>query len=120
MPRTRSARSSFRRLALLVLAAGMVATTGAGAVFEALADHYGPGAPVHVESPEDDGCPDGHNHLFCQVARSLSGSATAPRPEARSTPAPVRLVSIPSVPERGPPGPAFLTDCVVPRGPPLG
>ena len=119
MPSARSARSSLRRLALLALAAGVTATTGAGAVLEALADHDGPGAPIHVESPEDDGCPGAHNHLFCQVARSLSGSATAPRQEARSTPAPSLLVSFPSVVERGPPGPAFLTDCVVPRGPPL-
>lgn len=93
--------------------------TGA-APLDALADHEQPGAPAHVEPLEGEHCAATHNHFFCQVvARSLVGSWAPPRVASDSQPAPTPVVSLPNVRERGPAGPAFLTDSVVPRGPPL-
>lgn len=119
LPGRRSAMSNARRLALLAVVAGMVATTGATVVLDVLlADQDGSGVPVHMESPDKD-CPWAHNHGFCQTARSLSAVLPAPNGTLEASPAPTRLVSLPSASERGPSRLAFLTDCVVPRGPPL-
>ena len=119
LPGRRSARPDARRLALHAVVAGMVATTGATVVLDVLlADQDGFGIPVHMESPDKD-CPWAHNHGFCQTARSLSAVLPAPNGTLESTPVPATVVSLPSAPERGPSRLAFLTDCVVPRGPPL-
>lgn len=118
MPSTRAPKLNARRIAV---AAALVATTSAGAVLEVLADHdgLGLGVPVHVESPENEECPAGHDHMFCQAARSLSVSAAAPHPEPQPAASATRVVCVPTAPERGLDRPQFLTASVVPRGPPL-
>lgn len=90
------------------------------APLDALADHEQLDAPAHVEPPGGENCAGAHNHLFCQVvARTLVGSWAPARVASDSQPVPTSVVSLPNVRERGPAGPAFLTDSVVPRGPPL-
>lgn len=37
-------------------------------------------APIHVESPGNEDCASHHDHLFCQVVRSLSAEARAASP----------------------------------------
>lgn len=121
MPSTRAPKLNPRRPALLAVAAALVATTSAGAVLGVFADQDGLafGIPIHVETPDSDECPVAHSHVFCQVARSLSGPAAVPRPAAQAPAAHARIVCLPMAPERGLDRPEFLTACVVPRGPPL-
>lgn len=114
----RSARPDARRFALLAVVAVMIATTGATVVLDGLADQGGFGIPVHMESPDGD-CPWAHNHGFCQMVRSLSAFVPTPSGTLEALPAPAGFVSPASAPERSPSRLAFLTDCVVPRGPPL-
>ena len=119
MPSHRSAHWNASRLTLLALLAGHAAMTVAGGFLEARAEQEHSGVPVHVESPEDESCPATHNHALCQVAQALAGSLATPCADTHSRPAPATVVRLASVPEHGLPRPAFLTDCVVPRGPPL-
>lgn len=35
------------------------------------------GTPLHIESPHNEDCPTSHDHLFCQVVRSLVAASTS-------------------------------------------
>lgn len=118
LPGRRSARPDARRFALLAVVAVMIATTSATVVVDVLADQGGFGIPVHMESPDGD-CPWAHNHGFCQMVRTLPAVVPTPSGTLEALPAPAGFVSLPGIPERGPSRLTFLTDCVVPRGPPL-
>ena len=76
--------------------------------------------PTHVESPHNEDCPSAHDHLFCQVVRSLaaaSGGRGAGQILAIATPRPdglrpsQRNDAVARPPVRGP---------YSPRPPPLG
>jgi hypothetical protein len=53
----------------------------AGAVLpsaDALLEAERVGLPTHVESPHNEDCPAAHDHLFCQVVRSLASASASP------------------------------------------
>ena len=86
---------------------------------DALLDAGQIASPVHVESPENRACAAQHNHLFCQVVRSLSSATPTGRIAVADTPAPSVFTT------EGPRGDApaksatFLIGAINPRGPPL-
>jgi len=61
-----------RRLAVLLLALLQFAGPAAVQVADGLLELREVGSPLHVESPQTEGCDHGHNHLICQTVRSLS------------------------------------------------
>ena len=77
------------------------------------------GLSAHVESPDDRACATQHNHLFCQVVRSLlsgipaSGIAVShiPAPSIFTTDRPDGHVRAKSA--------TFLIGAIIPRGPPV-
>jgi hypothetical protein len=72
-------------MALLQIGASVVFPT-ADAVLEAKTV----GAPAHVESPGNEDCATHHDHLFCQVVRSLSSARVAtPQREATLSALPI-------------------------------
>lgn len=76
-------------------------------------------SPVHVESPESRDCAAQHNHLFCQVVRSLFSGPPTGRIAVAEIPAP--CVSDTDRPAADVPGKSatFLIGAINPRGPPL-
>jgi hypothetical protein len=46
---------------------------------DAMLDAERVGIPLHIESPHSENCPASHDHLFCQVVRSLAAVSAAKR-----------------------------------------
>ena len=116
----RSAQWDVRRLALLAVALAQIVASGATAPLSALADQDDIAFPVHLESPQDANCPAKHNHLFCQVVRSIAQPLVAPFVETAVLPASFVVVSWVGSADGGHAGLDFLVGSVIPRGPPLG
>ncbi len=86
---------------------------------DALLDAERYGSPAHIELPDHRGCPAQHNHLVCQVVRSLvSVTPTGPIPFADIAATSVFTTDRPSgeVPAKSA---TFLIGAINPRGPPL-
>ncbi len=78
------------------------------------------GLPTHVESPHTEDCPAAHDHLFCQVVRSL-GSASASRRVATLAHTAPSLSAESVLAERdGPARRPSLRGPTTPRPPPIG
>lgn len=86
---------------------------------DALLDAERFSSPVHVESPESRDCAAQHNHLFCQVVRSLFSGPPTGRIAVAEIPAP--CVSHTDSPPADLPARSatFLIGAINPRGPPL-
>lgn len=93
-------------------------STTAFARADALLDAESMGSPVHVESPDSD-CAIHHDHLFCQVVRSLFQTATTRDIPALATPAPPIRVLDADPEAHDAKCAAILFGSVVPRGPPV-
>ncbi len=106
------------RAAVVCVALPQMVSTAALTHADALLDGERMGTPDHVESPDNSDCPVHHDHIFCQVVRSLAhasisrGIAT----EQGSVP-PIRVVEADceSGEARGAP---TLFGSAIPRGPP--
>jgi hypothetical protein len=104
---------------VLLLAAFQVAAAGIVPVADAMSEIAATSEPMHVESARDSVCGDGHDHLFCQLCRTLA-VASVPRGASRVCHPPQQTV-LPATPF------ASLTDFSFlhssgpfgPRAPPL-
>ena len=100
-------------LLLGLLHLGAIGTVAADAVLEA----ESAGATIHVESPGTTDCEAHHDHLFCQVVRSL-GAASASAARATTEAADLQLfVALPPESDAFSPS-ALPPGSFGPRGPP--
>lgn len=73
----RPRRAGFRLAAGLLAALHLLVPGVAGAV-DLLEEAHAATAQVHLEEPGSDDCATQHDHLFCQVVRTLTQGASAP------------------------------------------
>lgn len=111
--------TELRRTAAACLALFQVGSTSALTHADALLDARSMGSPVHVESPDASDCAIHHDHLFCQVVRSLSQATFSCQATTAAAPTPPILIV-----EAGPEAheakcAPILRGPVVPRGPPV-
>lgn len=79
----KSSRTSLTvRTAVLLLAALQLGVSGVLPVADAWLDAEPSSAPMHVESLDNEGCDAHHDHLFCQVVRSLAVGLLSPAPHS--------------------------------------
>jgi len=114
-----STRRRQRRLGaacIAVMQAGVFAVLSPA---DALLDAERYGTPVHVEPPDHRGCPSQHNHLVCQVVRSL----VSVTPTGRIAFTDIAATSVFTTDRPSGEVPAksatFLIGAINPRGPPL-
>jgi len=65
-------RSKRLRLGVLLLAAFHLGVAATVPVADAMLELESVGEPMHIEAERDVSCGDGHEHVFCQLCRSLS------------------------------------------------
>lgn len=89
----RSDEWDVRRLGVLLLAMLQIGAAGVQSA-DAILDADGAALPTHLESQQSEDCGVQHDHLFCQVVRSLSAVAhggDAPRVVGLQSPVLFRL-----------------------------
>ena len=74
----RSTHRGLGRAAAVVFALLQLGASTAFVLADAVLDGEQAGAPVHVESQGSEECSTHHDHLFCQVVRSLASAAPGP------------------------------------------
>ena len=83
-----SGKKYLLRTAVAYVALLQFGSTAALTHADALLDGERMGTPDRFESPENTDCPFQHDHLFCQVVRSLSHATASPEITAETGPAP--------------------------------
>ena len=73
--KARSTRQGLGRCAAVLLALLHLGASTAFVVADAVLDSEKASAPLHVESQGSEECAAHHDHLFCQVVRSLQAAA---------------------------------------------
>jgi hypothetical protein len=105
---------------VLFLAAFQVAAAALVPVADATLEVAAASGPMHIESERATSCGDGHDHVFCQLCRTLS-IARAVRDVVDRTSHPAQPTLIPEVPPEAFARLSYLPSCgpVGPRPPPL-
>ena len=110
-------RRSVRRTAALLLLLVHAGATSLAAV-DAILDVESTATPLHVESQQASHCEAHHDHLFCQVIRSLSNASGAQLRPTIALPGLMSSTGIESI-DAETPRSALRADGLGPRGPPL-
>ena len=108
------------RVSVLFLAAFQIAAAGSVPVADAMLEIGAASEPMHVESERATSCGDGHDHVFCQLCRTLT-VARAARDVVERTCHPPQQTSVPTTPAEGFTRSSYLHSSgpVGPRPPPL-
>jgi hypothetical protein len=107
-----------RRFGALVLASLQLGVSTAVVALDSILDGERAGSTLHVEAQDSEACATHHDHLFCQVVRSLS-SATGASPVTHSSAATAVVSAV--VPTHGADAirPTLLSGSIGSRAPPL-
>ena len=108
-----------RRVGVLVLALFQLGVAVVLPGADAVLDARTASAPVHVESTGNDDCVQHHDHVFCQVVRSLFEAIASGDAGASSTDALPGLQAYVSIDDHELTRPILLRGSVAPRAPPL-
>ena len=100
---------------MLLFAVFQIAAAASVPVADAMLEIGAASEPLHVESERATSCGDGHDHVFCQLCRSLT-VARAVRDVSERTCHPAEQTRIPEVPFESGPRLSYL-DSFGPAGP---
>jgi hypothetical protein len=111
-------RSKKLRVGVLLLAAFHLGVATAVPIADALLELASVGVRTHVESARESACGDGHEHVFCQLCRTV-GLAVLPRVTARGCATP-EVTTYGTLPNRDSDARhVTLSGSIGPRAPPL-
>jgi len=112
-------RRARHRPGALLLAAFQIVAAASVPVADAMLEVDAMSEPIHIESARDASCGDGHDHVFCQLCRTLTVGAV-PREPTRAC-HPPEQTSVLEQPLEGLADRSFVHSSgpVGPRAPPL-
>jgi hypothetical protein len=107
-----------RRFGALVLASLQLGVSTVVVTADSMLDGERAGSTLHVEAQDSEACATHHDHLFCQVVRSLS-AATGTRPVTDSHATTAVVTSVVPTHTAAAIRPTLLSGSIGSRAPPL-